>query len=140
MSTRIHDTYARGDIRVFFQHVGVPTSDDPDPIEHPTMCVGRRNAPSGSRRAWLIPLPELYRYVERDGRPTGELIMRAPDIAEFIGLTALSTFGVIESICDGADELRKMPPKPSDPKKMERLAERDGLVLRVGDQTVVDAR
>jgi hypothetical protein len=51
----------------------------------------------------LIPLPEFHGYALPDGRPTPELLFRGPEIATFVGLTKLSSFSLIEAICDAAD-------------------------------------
>lgn len=130
--SRITLTQQHGDIRIFYQWVN----------DEASMILAANRL--GRRKAWVIGQSVAHQYADSEtGAPTAYLIEAAVKIAEHLGFhpDRSTVFRIASAIVDDLPELIKMPPPPAQTAQhIERLAERDGLVLRIGDQTVVDAR
>lgn len=96
-----------------------------------------------SRRSYYIPLDNAHQFADSiSGEPTDYLMMAAVTIASVLGLGA-DKF-IIKEICDAIvdslPDLLQMPPAPQmTQKELIAKAEQQGLIIKSGERTLLDA-
>ncbi len=107
----------------------------------PTMAICRTHAGKGV--SYLIPLSCAYQYGEgRSGEATKFLIARSKAICEALGLDpdrrtcALMAMAVVDNL---PDLISMRPWEGASPRELENRADRQGLKVKVGDHTILDA-
>ncbi len=122
-----------GDFVIFYQYAEIEGN------QTACMVIGcpRR------RSAYMIPEKNAHLYADSiTGEPTDKLIQLAITIADAIGLGAdrYNTYRIASAVVDNLPDLIEMPPAPMlTQKDIEQKAERQGLVVKQGEQTLIDA-
>ena len=121
------------DFVVFYQYVEIEGE------KQPVMVLG---APK-YKSAYIIPLANAYLYADSiSGEPTDHLMVTAITIARALRLgdEKFTTHRIMSAIVDNLPDLISMPPAPQMTEKdvMDK-AEREGLVMKLNGNTVIDA-
>ena len=96
-----------------------------------------------SRRSYYIPLKNAYQFADSiSGEPTDHLLVTAITIgsALVIGEDKYIVKEIADAVVDNLPELIEMPPpKELTQKEVLAKAERQGLVVQLGGETIIDA-
>jgi len=79
----------------------------------PAMCLYPRVKKLGAA-AFVLPLSVAHEYVRPDGYPTREMVVRCAKAAAVMGfgIERFTIRRIADIICDGIEDLVKMPPLP----------------------------
>lgn len=119
---------------IIFSYVSL-NGDEPSPV----MAICGK----ASRSSYIIPLANAYYYANSmTGNPSKELLADLEGIANRLELSTdkFMLSKIAEAIIDNLPDLIKMPPKaPPSMRQLEEKAEKQGLVVKMGGKTLLDA-
>jgi len=96
-----------------------------------------------SKRSYYIPLANAHQFADSiTGEPTDHLLVTAITIGRAIniGEDKYIVREIADAVVDNLPELIEMPPAPQlTQKEVMAMAEKQGLVLKLGGKTIIDA-
>jgi len=96
-----------------------------------------------TKRSYYIPVANAFQFADSiTGEPTDHLIITVATICKVLdlGTDKYIAYELSSAIVDCLPELVEMPPKVVDPqKRLVAEAERHGLVVKLNNETLIDA-
>lgn len=93
-----------------------------------------------SKRSYIIPLANAYQFADSiTGEPTDYLVLTAKTVGEAlnIGVDKHICYEICSAIVDNLPDLVEMP--PAQQRSMMDLAKRDGVIIGLNGETMLDA-
>ncbi len=101
------------------------------------------NSIASKRKVFAITMETAHEYVKcgKSGAPSIELMKKAHLIAHILGIDndKWTIFNIINAVIDGIQDLSLMKPRDESKDRFIKQAEKDAVVIKIGDKTVLDA-